>query len=178
MKQNRMSTSSAFVTVKKASLVGEFYGKAKKLLAELEIIDGYYDKDEEWFAPGNKLLFRYAIIYDNEWSKLVPGFAPDGFGATCAYCQADVDEQLYDVIDDYYDFEAETGKGKDMHTLGLTCHHCKKKTSLGQLVFTKPAVLTKQFLQFVDLLNEMPTELIKTLEQKLGTELQVIYERN
>lgn len=172
-----MPALTAYIVPRTSFPAGQFAEQVINLLKESNIINGYYDKDEEWFAPGDKLVFRYAVIYDNILSKLVPAFSLDGFGATCAYCAGDVDEQLYDVIDDYYDAEAESGKGKDMHTLGLTCPHCKKKTSLGQLVFTKPAVLANRFLQFVDLLDEMPTELIKTFEQKLGTELRVIYER-
>ena len=172
-----MSTISAYFIPIKKFPVGQFREKAKSSLEKLKLIDGYYDEEDETYTHGQAIVFEYASIHDTDKNKLVPEASSSGYGATCIQCNAEIDEELYDTINNYYDYEGESGKEKDMTRLTLTCNNCSKSMTLQDVKFLQPAMLTNHFFQFVDIGDEISSDILKNIEQSLGTELTVIYER-
>jgi hypothetical protein len=172
-----MSTTTAYFIPAKTFPVGQFEANVKKVLDSLGIIDGYYDEDDEWYASGGIIAFEYASIHDTDKNKLVPESSAEGYGSVCPTCKGDTDDDFYDSINDYYDYEGETGKEKDMTTLPLTCSHCKAATTLGKLSFTQPVIFASQYFQFVDVEDEIATTLLKNMEAGLDTTLTVFFER-
>lgn len=172
-----MSTNSIYFIPVKAFPVGQFATNAKKVLESLEIIDGYYDEDDDLYASGESIGFEYASIHDTDKNKLIPESSSTGYGATCPTCKADVDDDLYDTINDYYDYEAETGKEKDMSSLTLTCSHCKASATLGSIDFPDGVRLSNQFFQWVNVEDKLEETSLESIEEALGTKLILIYER-
>lgn len=168
-------TSAYFIPVIKFP-VGQFKTQTKKVLEELAIIDGYYDEENELYAAYKRIAFEYASIHDTGQDKLIPEASTEGYGATCNNCAADIDEQLYDTINDYYDFESDTGEEKDMKTLLLTCPECNTTIALGDVKFSQPALFANQFFQLVAVNEKIEPGLIKELQSELGCEIKVIYE--
>ena len=121
-----MSTISAYFIPANKFPIGQFSRKVRAALERLNIIDGYYDEERTTYAHGQQMIFEYASIHDTDKNKLVPEASSAGYGAICTNCNSGIDEELYDIINDYYDFEGETGKEKDMTELKLTCSNCKK----------------------------------------------------
>lgn len=173
-----MRVASAYFIPTKHFPVGQFKQRIIKALEKLSIVNGYYDEDEETFAAGDKIAFEYAAIHDSDKNKLVPESSSVGYGATCPSCKTDIDEDLYDTINDYYDFEIEKGKEMDMASLSLICPSCKTKTLLGKIIFTQPALLANQFFQFVDVDDEISAELLSQIESEIESRLRIIYERS
>jgi hypothetical protein len=171
-----MSTISAYFIPTRKYPVGQFRSEVKRILEKLKIIDGYYSEEDETYAHGHSISFEYASIHDTDKNKLVPEASSSGYGATCLQCNADIDEEFYDTINDYYDYEGESGKEKDMTRLTVKCNNCNKSMRLQDIKFTQPVILTNHFFQFVDIDDEIPPYILKNIEQSLGTELTVIYE--
>jgi len=172
-----MSTITAYFIPAKKFPLGQFTEKVKDTLEKLNLIDGYYDEEDNTYAHGRAIIFEYATIHDTDKNKLVPEASSTGYGAICIQCNAEVDEELYDVINNYYDYEGESGKEKDMAGLTLTCNNCNKSMKLQDVKFTLPVMLTNHFFQFVDIDDEISEDVLKKIEQNLDTELRVIYER-
>lgn len=106
-------------------------------------------------------MFEYASIYDTDKRKLVPEASSSGYGSTCIQCNADIDEEFYDTINDYYDYEGESGKEKDMADLTVKCNNCSKSIKLQDIKFTQPVTLTNHFFQFVDIDDEISQDTLK-----------------
>ncbi|MFT3823957.1 MAG: hypothetical protein QM731_08550 [Chitinophagaceae bacterium] len=172
-----MSTTSAYFIPVKKFPVGQFKKKAKRILEKLDMIDGYYDEEDEWYASGKRLEFEYAAIHDTDYLKLVPEASSAGYGSTCINCEADIDEEFYDSINEYYDLESDSGEEKNMNELELICKHCNTKMTLGQTKFKYPVLFANQFFQFVDINDEIEPRLLKKIESKLCCKMQLVYER-
>src|SRR5262245_51213922 len=82
----------------------------KKILAYLEekgIVDGFYDEEFGWYAPGpnspdlfadaDDPAFEYVIIYDERAAHFVPDNQSYGFGTKCIKCGIQLDEALYEI---------------------------------------------------------------------------------
>lgn len=171
-----MSTISAYFIPTNKYPVGQFKSNVENDLKTLNLIDGYYDEEDETYAHGQSIVFEYASIHDTDKKKLVPEASSSGYGSICIQCNADIDEEFYDTINDYYDYEGEMGKEKDMAELTVKCNNCNKSMKLQDIKFTQPAMLANQFFQFVDIDDEISSDIIKNIEQSLGTKLTVIYE--
>jgi hypothetical protein len=172
-----MSTTSAYFIPTKKFAVGQFKDQVESVLEKLNLIDGYYDEANGSYAHGQAILFEYASIHDTDKKKLVPEASSAGYGAICIKCNADIDEEFYDTINDYYDYEEESGKEKDMTEPILTCNNCNKSMMLQEIKYTQPVVLTNHFFQFVDIDDEISASILKQIEKDLGTDLTIIYER-
>lgn len=171
-----MSTISAYFIPTKKYTVGQFKSKVKGVLEKLNLIDGYYDEEEDTYACGELIVFEYASIHDTSKNKLVPEASSSGYGARCINCNADIEEEFYDSINDYYDYEGQSGKEKDMTELMLKCNNCKKSMKLRDVKFTQSVMLTNHFFQFVDIQEEISADLLKKIEQNLDSEFTIIYE--
>ena len=157
--------------------VGQFKSKVKEILENMRIIDGYYDEENELLGAGEKSSFEYASIHDTPNDKLVPEASTSGYGATCSKCNSDMDHELYDKINDYYDFESDSGEERDMKSIQLICPECTTTSTLNEVVFTQPVLLTNQYFQFVDIDDEIDPKVIRGMESALDCDLKVIYER-
>jgi len=172
-----MSTISAYFIPGSKFTVGQFRIKVKAVLDKLSLIDGYYDEEDNTYAHGQAIIFEYASIHDTDKNKLIPEASSSGYGATCINCNTDIDEGLYGIINDYYDFEGESGKEKDMADLKLVCSNCEKTMKLKDVKFKQPVILTNHFFQFVDIDDEISDDILTQIEKELGTKLTLIYER-
>jgi hypothetical protein len=176
-----MSTSSIYFLPSSKFTVGQFKRIVINSLQEMHLIDGYYDKEQEQFASGELFSFEYASVHDSDQYRLVPEASPEIDGAVCYKCNKNVDDDIYDVINDHYDLESETGVEKDMRELQLVCHHCNSKQTLIQVVYSQPSdqpiQFANQFFQFVDVSDVIDQNLVNVLKEKLGCDLNLIHER-
>lgn len=171
-----MSTLTVYFIPTKKIAVGQFKEKVKNVLEKLSLIDGYYNQEEGTYAHGQSIAFEYASIHDSDKNKLVPEASAAGYGAICPQCNADLDDALYDTINDYYDDEEESGKEMNMAELTITCDSCNNAMQLQDLKFNNPAMLTNHFFELVDVEDEIPADIISQIEQNLDTSLTIIYE--
>lgn len=171
-----MATTSIYFIPQTKFPTGQFKITVEKALEELNLIEGYYDEDDESFAPGQLLSFEYASIRDTDNDRLIPEASSEGYGAVCTHCSADIDDEFYDALNDFYDFEVEHMVEKDMKSVIVTCEKCKKVSKITEIQFKQPATISNQYFQFVDLNDEVNTDLIQKMEAKLGSPLTIIYE--
>ena len=172
-----MATTSIYFIPQVKFPTGQFKPTVEKVLGELSIIEGYYDEEDESFAPGELLSFEYATIHDTDKDRLIPEASSEGYGATCTNCAADIDDEFYDALNDFYDFEGEHMVEKDMKSITATCEKCKKVSKITDIQFKQPTAISNQYFQFVDLNTEVNNELIQTIEAKLGSQLTIVYEK-
>lgn len=172
-----MSTTSVYFVPEAVFPVGQFTEMAKSLLEKLKIIDGYYDEDAKQYAMSGKIEFEYASIHDTDKKKIVPEGSSSGYGATCSNCKADIDEELYDTLNNYYELEYDSDEEKDMTTLMLTCNKCTSSFSLENIKFNLPVLFANQYFQFVDIDDEISPDLLHEIQTQLNTGFKIIYER-
>jgi hypothetical protein len=104
-----MSETTAYLIPKKHFDVGEFEAQIKAAFERLEMIDGYYNEDNNWFAAGDSahLLFadsavddnppfEYIEIHDTENKRLLPEGCQEP--VDCPFCQADISEAVNDFL--------------------------------------------------------------------------------
>jgi ribosomal protein S24E len=171
-----MATTSVYFIPQTKFTTGQFKTAVEKTLGELHMIDGYYDEEDESYAPGELLSFEYATIHDTDKDRLIPEASSEGYGATCTNCKADIDDEFYDSLNDFYDFEGEHMVEKDMKSISATCQKCKKVSKLTDISFKQPTAIANQYFQFVDLNSEIENGLIQKIESLLKCPLTIIYE--
>lgn len=177
-----MSTTNTYLIPDKAYKVGQFQKQVKKVLTQLEIIDGYYDQEDGLLAAGENgeligSTFEYCSIHDTKYKRLLPEATTSGYGSTCSSCKSDMDAVFYEALNDFYDEEDEQEQEADMLTLQVKCPTCQYINLLSELTFTTETLIANQFFQFVDLDEELNQNTVKEIEQRLGCSLRIIYER-
>ena len=171
-----MSTTSAYFIPKTPFAIGQFENTVKSSLERLGIIDGYYDAESKLYACSSNLPFEYASITDSENLRLIPEASSEGYGAVCKYCHKDIDEVLYDAINNFYNLESDSAEKKGMDSILVVCPNCSTSQKLGNLTFTSNAHLANQYFQFVDIDSEISSTVLEQLEASIGSDLDIIYE--
>lgn len=155
-------------------------------LEEKQIINGYYNKELAWFAAGKQSTslftaqefsgpaFLYAIIYDQDAAHFVPDAHTAGFGAICRFCMADLDENLYAMLED----QGEAENAKDMKEAAVTCSTCGQPNPLRSLKAMIETAVTNFYMNFCNVNSiEFAKEIKQDLEEIVGVPLRVILER-
>src|SRR5262245_41691787 len=110
----------------------EFADVVLAFLTECGIVNGFYNEELGWFAAGSNSgnlfgkessaspAFEYAIIYDQSAAHFVPDSHTGGFGTKCIDCRANLDEVLYEMLDE----QGEGKDAKDVRYWRITCPNC------------------------------------------------------
>ncbi len=158
-------------------------GPVLRYLKARGIVNGLYDDELGWYAAGphstslftgsEQPAFEYAIIYDDSRAQFVPNSHSAGFGSSCASCKAELDEQLYDYLNEQA--EAEAVSDAASHAIACPCGHSNSLVTLRAQIDT---AVTRFYLNFCAVDGEGPdAAIVKDLEGLLGCQLRIIWER-
>jgi DNA-directed RNA polymerase subunit RPC12/RpoP len=171
-----MSTFSAYFIPGHKFAIGQFGPKVRHTLEELEIIERYFNEEDEGIIASGKVPFEYAAIHDSDKDRIVPETSSAGYGSTCPVCGADIDDAFYESLNDFYDRESAVNLELDMKDMKVRCRHCEHTFLLSEIKFQQGAVLSNQYFQFVGIDKDIQPELLEKLETVLGCRLNLIYE--
>lgn len=164
-------------------------GIGDRILNYLEqqgVLEGFYDEELGWYAAGPKSAdlftdvsakgpaFEYAILYDRQEAHFVPDSQTAGFGARCSGCQADLDEEVYELLE-------EQGEGEEVIDVAgrkLNCPKCRLPNPLVTLKAEIDTAVTRFYVNFcaVDSFNLNP-EILDELQKIVGTKFRLVGER-
>ncbi|MCC6738879.1 MAG: hypothetical protein IT452_07515 [Planctomycetia bacterium] len=150
------------------------------------IVAGFYDEKLEWYAAGPRSFelfrgsaaggpaFEYAIIYDRNEAHFVPDAHTAGFGARCVSCQADLDEPVYQVLEE----QGECSEVKDVAAVSIRCPSCRHPNPLVTLQAEVETAVTRFYINFcaVESLDVNPA-ILAELREIVGAELALVVER-
>lgn len=152
---------------------GEFAKAIHSILELNQVIKGFDDEEQSTLAAGQnsfvlfsdyqnnrKIDFEYAEIYDRTNSRLIPGSSGD-FGDNCKNCLKNIDEDLSDALNDFYEHEYDTGVETDMKTLKISCSNCARINKLVDIRFDFETEIKNQFIQFIDIGSDFNLDKIK-----------------
>ncbi|MDF2189226.1 hypothetical protein [Paraflavitalea sp. CAU 1676] len=179
-----MSQSILYLVPTQEFPIGDFQNIIQEYLTKNQLIDGLYSEEYGWLAAGDNAggifldsegAFEYAEIRDSKNLRLVPEEVGPDFTATCVYCGSGLGAILYEKVAEFYENEGEEGSCADFGELSIQCNSCSQSQSITALKLPEDRLLSRQFIQFVEIDSEANPAFIGKLEALLQCELIVIY---
>jgi hypothetical protein len=164
----------------------EFAIQAESLLAELRVIDGYYDDRPGWFTAGEnsdlmftnrntcKPAFECAIIYGSEAYRIVPDSGLHGF--TCSRCANRIDAEVRNAINSFYDAEGD-GPKRDMRFIRIQCSACGFEEALERIPCTLEVAMVNKYINFLEYDGVVDSSKVLQLQGRISSPIRLIYER-
>jgi hypothetical protein len=185
-----MSASCGYLISDKSFPVGQFAKLIGTILKNYQVINGYYDKEQGTLAAGQNsffifsnnqnssdIAFEYADIHDTTNNRLIPDSSSEGYGANCRNCKENIDEDLYDVLNDLYEREFDTCVETDMTNLEISCSNCGHINKLADIKFDFETEIKNQYIQFVDIESDFNLDKVKEIGKLMNCDFKIIYER-
>ncbi len=181
-----MSETTAYLISKRQFKVGEFKLKVETTFGKLNIINGYYNEDNNWFNAGDNAHtifdvntmeenppFEYVEIHDTVNKRLLPEGIQEP--VECKRCLTNVKEDVNDLLFAITEKEFDENRETDMAIVELVCPKCGQISKFSELTYQEEISITNQYVCFVAILENLNEVKLTEIGEQLNTSFEVIY---